>query len=275
MQKMNYSLIVTDFDGTLLKSDGTISQRTKDAINRYVAKGGKFAISTGRMPAAILPHIKELGLDGVVSCAQGSIIIDIQTNEILASGTIPNDIAVKVCQSMEKRGLHIHVYDLWEYYSNMNDSYLAYYESLVKTKAILVQNEPISAFIKRKGINPFKILVMLEPEDNERIRLELENEKFQNCEVTRSASWLVEVGNVAYNKGTSVQFLANYYGIPMQQTIAIGDQLNDLAMIETAALGFAVQNADDSLKKFAIVLPQTNDDDAVAEVIERYGYTEE
>ena len=61
----------------------------------------------------------------------------------------------------------------------------------------------------------------------------------------------------------------------MQQTIAIGDQLNDLAMIETAALGFAVQNADDSLKKFAIVLPQTNDDDAVAEVIERYGYTEE
>ncbi|MBQ5801461.1 MAG: HAD-IIB family hydrolase [Clostridia bacterium] len=73
MQKMNYSLIVTDFDGTLLKSDGTISQRTKDAINRYMAKGGKFAISTGRMPAAILPHIKELGLDGVVSCAQGSI----------------------------------------------------------------------------------------------------------------------------------------------------------------------------------------------------------
>ena len=67
MQKMNYSLIVTDFDGTLLKSDGTISQRTKDAINRYMAKGGKFAISTGRMPAAILPHIKELGLDGVVS----------------------------------------------------------------------------------------------------------------------------------------------------------------------------------------------------------------
>ena len=275
MQKINHSLIVTDFDGTLLKSDGTISQRTKDAISRYLANGGKFAISTGRMPAAILPHIKELGLSGAVSCAQGSIIIDIQTNEILSSGTIPNETAVKVCQAMEKRGLHIHIYNLWEYYSNMDDSYLAYYEELVKAKAILVQNEPISEFIRKKGINPFKILVMLEPEDNERIRLELEGEGFQGCEVTRSAPWLVEVGNVAYNKGTSVQFLANYYGLPMDRTIAIGDQLNDLAMIKTATLGFAVQNADDALKQFAIVLPQTNDDDAVAEIIERYGYTEE
>lgn len=274
MQKINYSLIVSDFDGTLAQSDGTISARTREAITRYVQNGGKFAISTGRMPAAILPRVKELGLVGAVCCGQGSIIVDIQTNEILLSGDIPNDVAVQVCKSMEDKGLHIHVYGLWEYYSNMDDEYLAYYEDVVKVKAILVQDKPISEFVKESGMRPFKILAMLAPEDNERIRLELEKEGFVGCEVTRSSSLLVEVGNANFTKGTSVEYLAKRYGIPMDKTIAIGDQINDLSMIQTAALGFAVNNADESLKASAITLKESNNQDAVACVIEKYGYTE-
>ena len=275
MQKINYPLIVSDFDGTLAKSDGTISPRMQVSISRYIANGGKFAISTGRMPAGILPRVKELGLRGTVCCAQGSIIVDIQTNEVVVSGAIPNEVAIKVCQSMEQRGLHIHVYDLWDYYCNMDDDYLAFYESIVKTKAILIKEEPLSEFLKRTGINPYKILAMLHPDDNERIRIELENERFPGCEVTRSAAILVEVGNAAYTKGTSIEFLAKQFGIPMDKTIAVGDQINDLSMIKTAGLGFAVQNADDELKACAIVLEQTNDEDAVAEIIEKYGYVEE
>ena len=274
MQKINYSLIITDFDGTLAKSDGTISSRTRKAIARYVANGGRFAVSTGRMPAAILPRVKELGLAGAVCCGQGSVIVDIQTNEILLSGDIPNDVAVQVCQSMERKGLHIHVYDLWDYYSNMDDEYLAYYEQVVKTKAILVQDKPMSEFLKESGLRPFKILAMLAPEDNERVRLELEQEGFAGCEVTRSSPLLVEVGNAAYSKGTSVEFLSKHYGIPMDKTIAIGDQINDLSMIQTAALGFAVSNADETLKANAITLKESNDEDAVACIIDKFGYIE-
>lgn len=273
MQKIDYALIVTDFDGTLARSDGTVSKKTKAAIRRYVADGGRFAISTGRMPAAIISRAKELGLVGAVCCVQGSVIVDIQSEKILLEGRIPNDVAVTICEAMQARGLHIHVYDLWQYYSNMDDEYLAYYEGVVKDKAVLVTDRPISQFVKESGMCPFKILAMVDPQENERIRLDLEKENFVGCDVTRSSTLLVEVGNAAFSKGTSVQFLAKQYGVDMQKTIAIGDQINDLSMIQTAALGFAVKNADETLKAHAITLDKTNDEDAVASVIERYGYT--
>ncbi len=275
MRKINYQLIVSDFDGTLAHSDGTVSAETKARISRYVADGGRFAVSTGRMPAGILPRVKELGLAGVVCCGQGSVIVDIQTNEVLLEGRIPNDVAVTICRQMEARGLHIQVYDLWTYYSNMDDEYLHYYQGVVKVNAELVTDRPISQFVKESGMQPFKILAMLAPEDNERIRLELEKENFNGCEVTRSSPFLVEVGNKNYSKGTSVEFLAARYGLDIDKTIAIGDQINDISMIERAALGFAVLNADESLKARAIPLHLSNDDDAVAYVIEKYGYTEE
>jgi Cof subfamily protein (haloacid dehalogenase superfamily) len=272
MQKLNYALIVSDFDGTLVKSDGTISPQTQNSIRRYVNDGGIFAISTGRMPAGILPRVKELGLKGVVCCGQGSAIVDIESNEVLLEGNIPNDIAVDICEKMEAMGLHIHVYSLWDYYSNMDDEALKMYERIVKSKAILVEEKPISQFVKETGMNPCKVLAMVAPEDNERVRVALEKENFCDCEVTRSSVYLVEVSNAKYSKGTSVEFLSQQYNVPMEKTIVVGDQMNDLSMIEKAGLGIAVQNADENLKARAVVCDYTNEEDAIAHIIAKYGY---
>ena len=275
MRKINYALIVSDFDGTLVKADGTISDRTQNIIRRYVDDGGIFAISTGRMPAGILPRVKELGLKGVVCCGQGSAIVDIESNEVLLEGNIPNEIAVKICKKMEEMGLHIHVYSLWDYYSNMDDDALKMYEGIVKSKAILVQDKPMSQFVKETGMNPCKVLAMVAPEDNEKVLVALEKEAFPDCDVTRSSVYLVEVSNAKYSKGTSVEFLSQKYNIPMEKTIAVGDQVNDLSMIEMAGLGIAVQNADENLKARALVCEYTNEEDALAHIIEKYGYLEE
>lgn len=272
MQKINYALIVSDFDGTLVKADGTISPQTQTVIRRYVEDGGIFAISTGRMPAGILPRVKELGLKGVVCCGQGSAIVDIESNKVLLEGNIPNDIAVDICEKMEALGLHIHVYSLWDYYSNMDDEALKMYERIVKSKAILVEDKPISQFVKESGMNPCKVLAMVAPEDNEKVLVALEKENFPGCEVTRSSVYLVEVSNAKYSKGTSVEFLSQKYNVPMEKTIAVGDQINDLSMIEKAGLGIAVQNADENLKASAHVCDYTNEEDAIAHIIEEYGY---
>lgn len=61
MRKINYPLIISDFDGTLLRSDGTIAPETKLAIDGYIAAGGKFGICTGRMTGSILPRRKSSG----------------------------------------------------------------------------------------------------------------------------------------------------------------------------------------------------------------------
>ncbi len=76
MRKINKKLIVSDFDGTLLNSSHTISEKVKKAINEYVANGGIFAVCTGRMLKSILPRVRELGLKGLVVAYQGSVIAD-------------------------------------------------------------------------------------------------------------------------------------------------------------------------------------------------------
>jgi len=114
------------------------------------------------------------------------------------------------------------------------------------------------------------------PKDNQRILQALAKENFEGCEVTKSAEYLVEVVNKKYSKGTAVEFLAKHYGIPLEKTIAVGDQWNDLPMIEKAGLGVAVQNADKRLKEKAKYICQnTNEQGAVRETIEKFGFSKE
>ncbi len=276
MRKINYPLIVSDFDGTLVKKDGTISEKNKKAIDEYVATGGRFAISTGRMPAGILNRARELGLKGMVCCCQGAIIVDIESGKVISDGRVSHETTLKACEIMEELGLHIHVYDLWEYYVNMEDDHLDYYENAVKVKAIRVLDKPISQFVKETGLCSYKILAMVAPEDNARIKAELSKHVFEGCEITKSALYLIEIVNTKYSKGTAVETLAKTYGIPLEKTIGIGDQTNDLPMIQTAGLGVAVKNADDGLKAEAdYVCDLTHEEDAVAYIIEKFGFTEE
>ncbi len=277
MQKIKYGLVVSDFDGTLVKEDGTIGADTKKIISEYINAGGKFALSTGRLPMGILARAQELGLQGAVSCCNGAAIVDIQSKEVLFKGTIPNALAVTVCEKMEEMGLHIHVYDLWEYYCNKDDEALKIYEKLTGTKANLVTDEPLSAFLKRKGFGVFKLLAMVEKEDNAAIRAELEKENYAGCCVTKSSEFLVEVLNENYSKGTAVACLSDYYGVPIEKTIGVGDQRNDIPMIEAAGLGIVVKNADESLKEAAaFTLEYTNEEGAVGKLIEKFAYgTEE
>lgn len=276
MRKIKYPLIVSDFDGTLVNHDGTISQKNKKAIAEYIAAGGKFAISTGRLPAGIINRAQELGLVGKVCCCQGAIVLDIQTKEVILEGRISLKSTLAACKKMEELGLHIHVYDLWDYYVNKNDEPLRLYEMLVKTKATLVLDKPLAQFIQEKGLRAYKLLAMVEPENNEALLQTLQAEKFEGCEITKSADFLVEVVNKNYSKGTAVEFLANYYGVPLDRVIAVGDQLNDISMIERAGLGIAVSNADEALKKKAnYVCAYTNEEAAIAEIIEKFGFCEE
>ncbi len=275
MKKVNYGLIVSDFDGTLVRDDGNIDAENKQAITDYVQNGGVFAISTGRMHYGILSRAKELGLKGIVCACQGAFIMDIESGENLLNAQLSNEVTVKICEKMEALGLHIHVYDSVDYYCNMDDEALKLYEKAIRMKPKLVLDKPMSVFVKENNIRAYKVLAMVDPKDNARIMQELAKENFSGCVVTKSADFLVEVINAAYSKGTAVAFLAEHYGVPLEKTICVGDQQNDIPMIRAAGLGIAVKNADEALKKEALVLDYTNEEAAIAKIIEKYAYTEE
>ena len=147
------------------------------------------------------------------------------------------------------------------------------YEKLVKTKGILVLDKPMHQYLEENQLRACKLLAMVEPKDNEKVFNQLAAENFEGCEVTKSADFLVEVINNKHSKGTAVEFLAKYYGISLERVIAVGDQLNDMPMIERAGLGVAVKNAEAALKEKAdYVSEYTNEEGAIADIIEKFGF---
>ena len=275
MPKINYRLIVSDFDGTLVCGDGTICEENKRAIARYVADGGAFAISTGRLHYGILDRTKELGLKGLVACCQGAVIVDIESGKTVQDNMIPHETTLAICKKMEALGVDYQVYDFENYYANNTSAGLRFYEKMVRKNAICITDKPLSEYVQEKKMGTYKVLAMVDPKDNERLYQEIESMNFTDCAITKSAQYLIEVINAKSSKGTALEFLAKYYGVPLEKTIAIGDQWNDLPMIEKAGLGIAVQNAAQKLKEKAVVCSLTNEQGAIAEVIEKYGYTED
>ena len=154
------------------------------------------------------------------------------------------------------------------------DEHLRYYEKASGVKGIVLQ-EKLSEYILNNPFTAKKVLVVVNPKDKMQIferKQKLIGKKY--C-VTYSSERLIEILHPAYNKGTAFQFMADYYGVPIEKTIAIGDNLNDLPMLKAAGLGFAVKNADFALKAEVGSFAYSNDENAVGRIIEEYGYTKE
>ncbi|MBQ7879693.1 MAG: HAD family hydrolase [Clostridia bacterium] len=273
MRKINYGLFVSDFDGTLARKDCTVSDETKRTINEYIENGGIFAVSTGRMPTGILPYVRGMGLKGVVSCYQGAVIMDIQSGKTLLNGVMDKRTVAEACEIMEELGLHIHAYTLQGYYTNKRNEVEEYYEKLVLMKGALIEN--LSTYIKTQETDFYKLVAIVFGDELERAKSVLQSRLGDKTEITMGADCLLEVCNPNYTKGTALRFLSEYYGVPMEKTVAVGDQLNDISMIETAGLGATVKNGHPQLKARAkVVSAYSNEEDAVARLIEKYGYLE-
>ena len=178
MRKIKYPLIISDFDGTLARKDGGVGEKTRKAIAQYVADGGIFAISTGRMPSGILPRARELGLKGFLCCGQGSVIMDIESGQSIMEGPLSNAQSVAICKKMEEMGLHTHAYGLFDYYCNKDDEALKLYEEAVGIQAKRILDKPLWQYIEETGLCSFKLLAMIEPEDSPKIIAELEKMQF-------------------------------------------------------------------------------------------------
>ena len=273
MRKINYKLIMSDFDGTLFRSDHTVLPETVAAINEYVQAGGIFVVSTGRGIEAILPQVRELGLKGLVSAYQGSTVAEIETGKLLVDGGMPKEDALRICKAFEEdEGIHTQVYTLRDFYVNKDNEARRKYEAITKTKGIYFEGKA-SDFIKTIQEPIKKVNVLVDPKDKMRVYERMRQRLGDEFYVAYSAETLVEVSAKNYSKGTALTFIANYYGIPLEKTVAVGDNLNDLPMLSLAGKGIPVANADQKLKEVLPAYSYSNDENAIGKIIEEFGFT--
>lgn len=261
---MKYPVFLSDFDGTLVRADGTVSQTNLDAINAYLSAGGKFSVCSGRGLNSVLAQAKKMGLkEGLAVAYQGATIVDLATGKILKDEGFSRESVLRVLNVMESHNLHVQIYTVDSYLCNRDNEMLAYYERIVGIRARRVLDEPLSKTVERENLRIIKALAVVAPEDRFTLRDTLKQELGEEYYVTCSSEWLVEVMPKTQNKGTAVRFLADYYGVDVSRVAAIGDQLNDVPMILAAGGKFAVSNAESELKELARVVP-SNEEDGVA-----------
>ncbi len=262
-----YEILITDFDGTLLRDDRTISKETVNAIVEFEKRGGKFVINTGRTKSAIDKIIYEYGITPLLLSANGAEFTNLKTGKTLFNKCVPNGLAYEFVKFVESLGLYVFYYP--------ENNFVVAYENArsdryqVNGKIVRKIYNPVSEYVKLCGKSTPKLLVFDDKEKLDKHFLTIKN-KFENLEVIRSNDFQIDVNLKGVSKGTGVKQVAKYFGLTENDVIGVGDAGNDIPMLEVVGMPIAVQNAQENVKSICKKIVPSNNDNGIKFIIENY-----
>ena len=273
---MKYKALFTDFDGTLFSDNFTVSEKDIAAIKDYTARGGKFFISTGRLFNSIYPYLNDMGVESeMIVVSQGAEVYNVKTKQPLFRELISQDLAKRVFAYIDKyieknpvvtAMMYI---DDEVYFIDRLPEYREAFCNILKIKPHILDCTMLE-YLQKVNKEPSKILVMLEESHIEEFIQGGSKELNGEAVFCESRKFLIEIMPNGINKGTAVKFVADQYGIDMDDVICAGDSDNDLSMIQAAGLGVATANALDRVKKYANYIAPSCNDSPIANIIETF-----
>ena len=260
-----YKLLALDLDATLLDKNGIISERNRNAIRKAKEKGVHVVIFTGRSPVGTSLIWKENEFSDIAACFGGAVIKNMRTNEVLHSSYLQHDLVKKSLDYASKCELISQIYVNDDVVCEKENPYTQKYVDYLKL--ICIYDKEIR---RKKWANVPKVLYFAES-DKLMKHLESTRTEFGECmEVTASSKYFIELSNLDSTKGKALDWLCRQLNISISETIAVGDSLLDLSMIETADIGVAVENAHPNLLLAADYVSPSCDEHAIEWVIEHF-----
>jgi Cof subfamily protein (haloacid dehalogenase superfamily) len=271
---MGYKMIAMDMDGTLLTTEKEVTEYSKNVLKKAADAGVKLVVCTGRIYTSALVYAKLIGTVAPVIASNGAYIREKDKNEIIYSKTLKKDEAYYLVKTAKSFGFYPHLFTSDTIYSEKmiysSKNYSIWNENLPEEERIKVEIvEDLYKVIDENDGLILKVVVMSEELDK---IAEFKKQVGKEQDVSMVASWYnnVEVMSKGISKGNAVKVLSEYYGIPSEEIICIGDNENDLSMIEFAGMGIAMGNAEDVVKKAANYITDTNENNGVAKAIEKF-----
>lgn len=265
-------LLVLDIDGTMAGESNTIRPAVIDAVKAVQEKGIAVAIATGRMYCSALRFHQQLNLSLPLMAYQGAMIKDSATGEVIRHWPVPKEIARQLLDDFEQTErahlLSIHFY--------INDQ-LYVREVTAETEAYSQRSgvTPIAVGDLRSVLDqdPTKILALSQNTDLIDYLLDSFKQQYTPAELyfTKSVATFFEAANPNVNKGVAVRYLAEEkLGLSAANVMAIGDNFNDLEMLQYSGLGIAMGNAPDEVKAQSNWVAPDVEADGVAIAIETF-----
>lgn len=259
-------LVAFDLDGTLLGKELLLRPRVLSAIEKMRERGVQGCIVTGRMYRSALPFVRQLQFTAPVVCYQGAAVIDPQTDDVLQDVPLPNAEALELDSYARSSGLHIQLYANDRYYCERRNRYADLYATISGVEPIVVP----SLARQFEAWDATKACIIAEPEVAAEQVLRVKALCGDRAYVTRSIPWFIEVMNSNVNKGKSLELVARYLDIPMEQVLAVGDSWNDAPLLRAAGFGVAMGSAPRELLDVADAVVADVENDGVAEAVERF-----
>ncbi len=271
---MSSKLFVADMDGTLLDDDKKLSEGNIQSIKKLEGLGVKFAVATGRHDSMIKTYLKHLDLHVPVISCNGAVVREPFSDQMFLAQPLPKELSLQVVEVCKEMNASFHIYGHESIFGEKLSHKMLYYHNLNKTlppeeRTKLVQVSDCSKIVLSEPEPLYKFLILTdEIKDQLDIRDRLAD--IDGLNVCQSMPKLWDVMKGGITKAYALQKLSESLGIKRSEIAAIGDQLNDMDLIEYAGLGIAVANAEEALKaKADMVTTADNNDDAVAEAIEK------
>ena len=269
MQKKPYQMIVLDLDGTLTNHEKKITPRTRNVLMEAQNRGKIVVLASGRPTAGVMPLAKELQLEkhgGFILSYNGGKIVDCRTGETVFSRLLPLESNQKIIGLALEHRVDFLTYEEDHLVTNNADCPYGKLESKVNQME-LVQVEDMMDYVKFQVpkfllLDDGDYLAMVEP----RVKAALG----KNYSVYRSEEYFLEILPKGIDKAQSLERLLAVLGLTREEMIACGDGYNDLSMIQFAGLGVAMENAVFPLRKTADYITDSNNDDGIAKVVEKF-----
>lgn len=271
---MSYKMVAVDMDGTLLKDNKEVSERNKEAIKHACEAGVKIVVCTGRIFTSAKAYAKMIGSVAPIIASNGAYIREKDKDVPVYEKTLDKEDLIKIVKRSKALGFFPHIYTTNTIYAEKlifsSKNYATWNESLAEKDRVIIEIvENLEEHILESRHNYIKAVVMCDDiEKLKALRQEILEET--KVEIMSSVPNNIEITAYGTSKGEGVKILADFYKISLDEVICIGDNENDISMIQYAGLGVAMANAPEDIKALADYIADTNENDGVAKVIENF-----
>lgn len=270
---MKIELVALDLDGTLLNNAHEITQETIDIIEALKEKNIKVVIATGRTFTAAKRYHNLLKLNTPLISCNGGFIYKPDTDEIIDEHPIEKTTLEETFDILENEEIFYQFYTRKTIYSKeikyLLENWIHQNKQLDSEDRINIElvAHPSEVLSKKKEI--FKLLII---EENKDIwnKIYQQMKKFDDLELVSSFEGALDIMVKNVTKAQGLQKVCDYYNIPIENTLAIGDNNNDAEMLKTAKIGIAVENATTIAKNAADYITASNEENGVLKALKRY-----
>jgi HAD superfamily hydrolase (TIGR01484 family) len=258
-----YKLVATDLDGTLLRDDDTVSQRTRDALAAVTEAGAAHIIVTGRAVPWTRHILDDLGYDGLAVCGQGAQVYHAGEHRLLTSVTLDRQLAGLALSKIEAE---VGPLLLAASRDGLEGDVLvgSGYRVLEGPLPYVPMHNP--ADLWAAPLN--KVYIQHPTLGDDELAKAARATVGNLVDVVMAGAGVVEILPLGLSKATGLSLAARRLGLRAADTIAFGDMPNDIPMFGWAAHGVAMANAHDELKAVAHEITASNDNDGIAVVLE-------